>query len=73
MDHRAAILMYLELLFALGLLWKEGLLKNRLHRVAAVLLVSLAFVLRWCTMSYETLDYQDWIRVWVNALRENGA
>ena len=65
--------MYLELLFALGLLWKEGLLKNRLHRVAAVLLVSLAFVLRWCTMSYETLDYQDWIRVWVNALRENGA
>lgn len=73
MDHRAAILLYLELVFALALLWGSGLLKERRHRVAAVAAVSLAFVLRYVCMTYETLDYQDWIRVWINSLRDNGA
>ena len=73
MDHRAAILLYLELLFALALLWREGLMKDARHRTAAVVFVSLAFVFRYCCLSYETLDYQDWIRVWLNSLRDNGA
>jgi len=73
MDYRAAILLYLELLFAYALLWHEGLLKERSHRVIAIALVTAAFVMRYLYMSYETLDYQDWIRVWLSALREKGA
>ena len=73
MDHRATILLYLELLFALALLWREGLLSTKRQRFAAISIVSIAFVLRYCVMTYETLDYQDWIRVWLDALRQNGA
>ena len=73
MDYRATILLYFELLFALALLWREGLLNTRLRAALAIGLVSLAFVLRFCCLTYETLDYQDWLKVWLNAFRENGA
>ena len=73
MDYRATILLYIELLFALAILWREGLLATRGQKIAAVSLVSLAFVLRYCCLTYETLDYQDWLRVWLSALREEGA
>ena len=72
MDHRVVILLYLELLFALAILRMEGLLSTKPRLVAAIGLVSLAFVLRYCCLTYATLDYQDWLRVWVSALRENG-
>ena len=72
MDYRATILLYFELLFALGLLWREGLLGTPARRTAAIVAVSLAFVLRYICLTYETLDYQDWITVWLNALREKG-
>ena len=72
MDYRASILLYLELLFALALLWREGLLSARRRCVTAVLLTGLAFVLRYCCMTYETLDYQDWLRVWLDQLRQLG-
>ncbi len=73
MDYRATILLYFELLFALFLLWREGFFRTRTQRVMIVLLVPLAFVLRYCFITYETLDYQDWLKVWINTLRENGA
>ena len=73
MDYRATILLYIELLFALAILWREGLLATRTQRFAAIFLVSLAFVLRYCCLPYETLDYKDWLRVWLAALRDNGA
>ncbi len=73
MDYRAAILLYIELLFALALLWREGLLDTPARRAAAIGFAALAFVLRYCCLTYETLDYQDWLRVWLAALRENGA
>ena len=73
MDHRAVILLYLELVFALALLWRDGLLKVRRHRVIAAAGVTLAFLLRYLCMTYETLDYQDWIRVWIGSLRTTGA
>ena len=72
MDYRATILLYIELLFALALLWREGLLDTRPRQAAALIMVSLAFVLRYCCLPYETLDYQDWLRVWLNALRDEG-
>ena len=65
--------MYMELVFALGLLWRDGLLEDRRRRAVAVVTVSLAFVLRYCVMSYETLDYQDWICTWLDSLRRTGA
>ncbi len=73
MDYRATILLYFELVLALGLLWREGLLRSRSQQIMALLLVPLAFVLRYCFLTYETLDYQDWIRVWIQSLRDNGA
>jgi hypothetical protein len=53
-------------------LWREGLLKTSIQRFAAITMVALAFVLRYCCLTYETLDYQDWIRVWIDALRQAG-
>lgn len=72
MDYRATILLYGELLFALYLLWREGLFASRVQQTVILLLVPLAFVLRYCFLTYETLDYQDWIRVWIQSLRDNG-
>ena len=73
MDYRATILLYFELLLALYLLWREGLFRTPSQRIMALVLVPLAFVLRYCLLTYETLDYQDWIRVWIQSLRDNGA
>ncbi len=66
------IMLYLELIFAYALLWREGLLKERWPRVLALIMVTAAFAMRYLCLTYETLDYQDWIRVWLNALREEG-
>ena len=73
MDHRATILLYLELLLALGILYREGLMKTLRQKAVVLVMVGLAFVLRYCCMTYETLDYQDWIRVWIESLRQTGA
>ena len=72
-DHRAVILLYAELLFAFAIVWKEGLFRTIPQRIAVVSLVSLAFVLRYCVLPYETLDYQDWLAVWLNSFRTEGA
>ncbi len=72
MNYRATILLYGELLLALYLLWREGLFRTRAQQAVILLLVPLAFALRYCLLTYETLDYQDWIRVWIQALRDNG-
>jgi Gpi18-like mannosyltransferase len=72
-DYRATILLYCELVFALGILWKEGLFRTTLQRFTVLTMVSLAFVLRYCCLTYETLDYQDWIRVWIDSLRQTGS
>ena len=72
MDYRATILLYLELLLALGILWKSGLFKTTPQRALVLVMVPLAFVLRYCCLTYETLDYQDWIKVWIQALRDAG-
>ncbi len=65
-------MLYFELLFALWLLWREGLLKDKNRLFPALVLVPLAFVLRYCLLTYETLDYQDWVKVWIQSLREAG-
>ena len=72
MDYRATILLYMELVLALGILWRAGLFKTAPQRTLVLVMVPLAFVLRYCCLPYETLDYQDWIRVWIQALRDAG-
>ncbi len=72
MDWRATLLLYGELLLALWLLRREGLLDCRPRVAAALVLAPLAFALRYCFLTYETLDFQDWIQVWIQSLRENG-
>ncbi len=72
MDYRATILLYVELVFALGILWRAGLFKTTPQRTLVLVMVPLAFVLRYCCLPYETLDYQDWIKVWIQALRDAG-
>ena len=72
MDYRATILLYLELLLALGILWRAGLFKTAEQRTVVLIMLPLAFVLRYCCLTYETLDYQDWIKVWIQALRDAG-
>ncbi len=47
-------------------------MKDRTQQALVLVLVPLAFVLRYCFLTYETLDYQDWIRVWIQALRDAG-
>lgn len=71
-DYRATILLYIELLLALGILWRAGLFNTTPQRVVILVMVPLAFVLRYCCLTYETLDYQDWIKVWIQALRDAG-
>ena len=73
MNHQAAILLYAELLFALLLLWREGLLRTRRAQWLALVTVAGAFFARALCMDYQTLDYQDWISVWVQAFRDEGA
>lgn len=72
MDYRATIMLYLELVLALAMLWREGLLSTRPRQIVAIGMVSLSFVLRYCCLTYETLDYQDWLVTWLGALRDAG-
>ncbi len=72
MDYRATILLYLELLLALAILWRAGLFKTREQRTVVLIMLPLAFVLRYCCLTYETLDYQDWIKNWIQSLRDAG-
>ena len=73
MNHQAAILLYIELLFTLLLLWREGLLFSRRAQWLSLITVAGAFLVRALCMDYQTLDYQDWISVWVQAFRDEGA
>ena len=67
------VLLALEALFALWLLYRSGCIKSAAQWSVAVTLLLAAFVPRLLALKYETLDYQDWLRIWLTALRENGA
>lgn len=72
MDVTVAILICLEALLAYWLLYRSGLLRSTPSVILSALLVGAAFALRiWC-LDYETLDYQNFLRVWVDFFRQNG-
>ncbi len=69
----AVVLLYLELLLALALMWREGLLKTRHSFRVGLVLAASAFLLRYLAMDHETYDYIDWISRWVQHFRDKGA
>lgn len=71
-NFAAVVLLYCELLLAIGLLWKEGLLKKRGARIAGIIFVTLTFLLRYLSMDHQTYDYIDWIARWVQHFRDHG-
>ena len=72
MDITVAVLICLEALLAYWLLYRSGVLRSTLSVVFSALLLGAAFGLRvWC-LDYETLDYQNFLRVWVDFFRQNG-
>ena len=72
MDFRVLLLLTLEALFGLWLLYRSGLLDSRPRLLAALALTALAFVLRGICLSYQTLDYKDFLSKWVDFYRNNG-
>ena len=71
MDLGSWILLGLEGLFALCLLWREGLLKDKRMLALSVALTAGAFLLRAYCLPYETLDYRDFLHPWVEFYRQN--
>ena len=72
MDYIVTILVCLEALLACWLLYRSGVLRSTLSVVLSALLLGAAFGLRvWC-LDYETLDYQNFLTVWVDFFRQNG-
>ena len=72
METIVDVLVCLEALLAFWLLYRSGLLRSTLSVLLSALLVGAAFGLRvWC-LDYETLDYQNFLRVWVDFFRQNG-
>lgn len=73
MDVRVLILLALEIVgLGLFLLWHSGLLKSRAAWLLSALLLIVAFALRIPPLSYETLDYQNFLSRWAAFYRENG-
>lgn len=72
MDIRVILLLFAEAAFAFFLLYKQGELNTKGRLVASAILIAAAFALRGAVLSYETLDYQNFLTKWVDFYRENG-
>ncbi len=58
--------------FALVVLYFEGLLRGRRAAIIFSVLVISAMLVRGACMEHRTLDYENFLAVWVNFFRENG-
>lgn len=67
-----ALLLSAEALFAFFLLYKSGVLDNTRRMLISALLLSAAFMLRAACFPYETLDYRNFLTVWVDYFRQHG-
>ena len=54
------------------LLLREGVADTRPRRITAAVLLTGAFALRFAVLDYETLDYQNFLTVWVDFFRRSG-
>ena len=71
MDPAVCLLLALEALFGLWLLWRAELLDSPYRVALSLALMAAAFLLRAGCLSYETLDYRDFLSHWVAFYREN--
>lgn len=71
MDIRVFLLLAAEGALALVLLRASGVLPTAKHVMLAAGLLLAAFALRAVCLPYETLDYQNFLKVWVQFYREN--
>ena len=72
MPFSVILILILEALFALALLFAAGVLRDLRAWLTAAVLTAVSFVLRGALLSYETLDYQDFLAVWVDWFRVSG-
>ena len=66
------VVLIAEAFFGLTLLYVSGVLKQPKHVLLSAVLLAVAFFLRGRMLSYETLDYQDFLSAWVEHFRQNG-
>ena len=59
-------------LLGAAILYFERTISSKRTAVAAAALIALAMLLRGVCMSHETLDYQNFLTVWVDYFRDNG-
>lgn len=72
MDIVVTLLFCLEAVFAYWLLYRSGVLKSSPSIYLSAALLALAFSLRAFCLNYETLDYINFLSVWVDFFRRNG-
>ena len=74
MNHMLAVYGCLFLIGAAGflILWGEGLFKTKAALLLSAALLVLALGLRVPLLPHETLDYQNFLRGWVQFFRDNG-
>jgi Gpi18-like mannosyltransferase len=71
------MIFYCTALFAIGalgffLLCREDVLRNKAELIVAAVLLLIAMAIRAAFGNYETLDYQNFLSVWVDYFRQNG-
>ena len=59
-------------LVSIAVVWAEGLIKSRSAAIVCFILAAAAFAVRAICMTHETLDYQDFLTVWVDFFRSHG-
>ncbi len=72
MDFFVTVLFCLEAVFAYWLLYRSGVLERNFSIYLSAALLALAFSLRALCLNYETLDYQNFLKQWVEFFRQNG-
>ena len=72
MPFSVIFIFIMEAAFALALLHFSGVLQDLRTWLIAAGLTAAAFVLRGALLGYETLDYQNFLAVWVEWFRTNG-
>lgn len=72
MDIFVTLLFCFEAVFAYWLLYRSGVLQSSLSVYLSAALLALSFSLRAFCLNYETLDYINFLSVWVDFFRQNG-
>lgn len=72
MSYDALLILVLIGVFALLVLYFNKMLKSPKQIIGAALMIAAAFAVRGFFLSHETLDYQDFLSVWVQYFADHG-